>query len=486
MDNSTHMRVLGIETSCDETGVAVYDTAAGLRAHAVYSQIDLHAEYGGVVPELASRDHVRKLLPMIRQTLAEAGMTPADLDGVGYTAGPGLVGALLVGAGVARALAWALEVPAIGVHHMEGHLLAPLMGEDPPAPPFVALLVSGGHTQLVHVAGVGQYRLLGETLDDAAGEAFDKTAKLMGLPYPGGPQLAKLAEAGRPGAFAFARPMTDRPGLDFSFSGLKTQVLLAWRQSDQSAQTRADIARGFEDAVVDTLAIKCERALDAAGCDTLIVAGGVGANTRLREKLRAMAARRPRGVSAACAVHRQRRDDCLRRGAATCRRSARRSDGARATALGHERAAGGIDAAAHDPACPGSSTLTRRAIATTTVMDTVFIEALEIECVIGIYDWERGIRQKVVLDIEMAFDNRAPAATDAIADTLDYKAVSKRMIGFVSASQFGLVETLAERCAAIIREEFQVPWLRLKLSKPGAVTGARAVGVVIERGARPA
>lgn len=292
MDNSTHMRVLGIETSCDETGVAVYDTAAGLRAHAVYSQIDLHAEYGGVVPELASRDHVRKLLPMIRQTLAEAGMTPADLDGVGYTAGPGLVGALLVGAGVARALAWALKVPTIGVHHMEGHLLAPLMGEDPPAPPFVALLVSGGHTQLVHVAGIGQYRLLGETLDDAAGEAFDKTAKLMGLPYPGGPQLAKLAEAGRPGAFAFARPMTDRPGLDFSFSGLKTQVLLAWRQSDQSAQTRADIARGFEDAVVDTLAIKCERALDAAGCDTLIVAGGVGANTRLREKLRAMAARR--------------------------------------------------------------------------------------------------------------------------------------------------------------------------------------------------
>ncbi len=285
--------VLGIETSCDETGVAVYDTARpgaeGLRAHAVYSQIALHAEYGGVVPELASRDHVRKLLPLVRQTLAEAGLSTRDLDGVAYTAGPGLVGALLVGAGVARALAWALEIPAIAVHHMEGHLLAPLLEDPELKPPFVALLVSGGHTQLVAVEAMGQYRLLGETLDDAAGEAFDKTAKLMGLPYPGGPQLAKLAELGTPGRFKFARPMTDRPGLDFSFSGLKTQVLLAWKASDQGEQTRADIARGFEDAVVDTLAIKCGRALDAAGCETLVVAGGVGANRRLREKLQAMA-----------------------------------------------------------------------------------------------------------------------------------------------------------------------------------------------------
>ena len=290
------MKVLGIESSCDETGVAVYDTArpgaAGLRAHAVYSQIALHAEYGGVVPELASRDHVRKLLPLIRQTLAEADLSVADLDGVAYTAGPGLVGALLVGAGVARSLAWALDLPAVGVHHMEGHLLAPLMEDDPPEPPFVALLVSGGHTQLVAVDAIGSYRLLGETLDDAAGEAFDKTAKMMGLPYPGGPQLAKLAEGGTPGVFRFARPMTDRPGLDFSFSGLKTQVLLAWRNSDQSDATRADIARGFEDAVVDTLAIKCERALDAAGCDTLVIAGGVGANKRLRAKLTDMCAKR--------------------------------------------------------------------------------------------------------------------------------------------------------------------------------------------------
>ena len=295
------MRVLGIETSCDETGVAVYDTAltgaAGLRAHAVYSQIALHAEYGGVVPELASRDHVRKLLPLIRQTLDEAGLSTRDIDGVAYTAGPGLVGALLVGAGVARSLAWALDLPAIGVHHMEGHLLAPLMEDDPPAAPFVALLVSGGHTQLVAVEAIGRYRLLGETLDDAAGEAFDKTAKLMGLPYPGGPQLAKLAgqsdkEPGTPGAYRFSRPMTDRPGLDFSFSGLKTQVLLAWRDSDQSEQTRADIARGFEDAVVDTLAIKCERALDEAGSDVIVIAGGVGANKRLRAKLQEMAAKR--------------------------------------------------------------------------------------------------------------------------------------------------------------------------------------------------
>jgi N6-L-threonylcarbamoyladenine synthase len=291
------MRVLGIETSCDETGVAVYDTKAGLLAHALYSQVELHAEYGGVVPELASRDHVRKLLPLIRQTLAEAGLGLNDLDGVAYTSGPGLVGALMVGAAAGRAVAWALDVPAIGVHHMEGHLLAPLLEADPPQPPFVALLVSGGHSQLVDVRAIGSYRLLGETLDDAAGEAFDKTAKLMGLPYPGGPHLARIAEQGRPGAYVFSRPMTDRPGLDFSFSGLKTQVLLAWQQSDRSEQTRADIARGFEDAVVDTLAIKCERALQATGDRTLIIAGGVGANQRLRAKLADMAQRRGARVS---------------------------------------------------------------------------------------------------------------------------------------------------------------------------------------------
>jgi len=295
------MRVLGIETSCDETGVAVFDTAltgaARLRAQALYSQIALHAQYGGVVPELASRDHVRKVLPLIRQTLAEAGVPLHDLDGIAHTAGPGLVGALLVGAGVAQALAWALQIPVIGVHHMEGHLLAPLMEDPdpllgPPRPPFVALLVSGGHTQLVAVEAIGCYRLLGQSLDDAAGEAFDKTAKLMGLPYPGGPQLAQLAQRGTPGTYRFARPMTDRPGLDFSFSGLKTQVLLAWQRSDQGEQTRADIARGFEDAVAETLSIKCERALQAVGWDTLIVAGGVGANTRLRAQLQAMTAAR--------------------------------------------------------------------------------------------------------------------------------------------------------------------------------------------------
>ena len=286
------MRVLGIETSCDETGVAVYDTGRGLLSHALYSQVALHAEYGGVVPELASRDHVRKLLPLVRQTLAEAGLGTADLDGVAYTAGPGLVGALMVGAAAGRALAWALDLPAVGVHHMEGHLLAPLLEDPGLAPPFVALLVSGGHTQLVEVAAIGDYRLLGETLDDAAGEAFDKTAKLMGLPYPGGPELARLAESGRPGAFKFSRPMTDRPGLDFSFSGLKTQVLLAWQASDKTPGTRADIARGFEDAVVETLAIKCDRALQQTDARTLVVAGGVGANVRLRARLQALAGKR--------------------------------------------------------------------------------------------------------------------------------------------------------------------------------------------------
>ena len=285
------MLVLGLETSCDETGVALYHSERGLLADALFSQIDLHRVYGGVVPELASRDHVKRMLPLIRQVLAEANCAPSDIEAIAYTAGPGLVGALLVGAGVARALAWGLDLPAIGVHHMEGHLLAPLMEDDPPSAPFVALLVSGGHTQLVEVEAIGQYRLLGETLDDAAGEAFDKTAKMMGLPYPGGPQLAALAEQGHPGAYKFSRPMTDRPGLDFSFSGLKTQVLLAWRDSDHSEATRADIARGFEDAVVDTLAIKCRRALEATGCDTLVVAGGVGANKRLRAKLAEAAAR---------------------------------------------------------------------------------------------------------------------------------------------------------------------------------------------------
>jgi len=282
--------VLGVETSCDETGVALLrwdpeNPGRGLLSHALFSQIALHAEYGGVVPELASRDHVRKLLPLVREALKTAGLTPADLGGVAYTAGPGLVGALLVGASAARAMAWALGVPAIGVHHMEGHLLAPLLEDDPPEPPFVALLVSGGHSMLVEVKAIGQYRILGDTLDDAAGEAFDKTAKLMGLPYPGGPALAKLAEQGVPGRFRFSRPMVDRPGLDFSFSGLKTQVLLAWQASDKSEQTRADIARGFEEAIVDTLAIKCRRALDATGAKRLVIAGGVGANRRLREQL---------------------------------------------------------------------------------------------------------------------------------------------------------------------------------------------------------
>ncbi|MEW9622751.1 tRNA (adenosine(37)-N6)-threonylcarbamoyltransferase complex transferase subunit TsaD [Rhodanobacter geophilus] len=284
--------MLGIESSCDETGVAILRwepdaPGKGLLAHTLYSQIKLHADYGGVVPELASRDHVRKLLPLVREALAEAGLRPADLGGVAYTAGPGLVGALLVGAAAGRALAWALGVPAIGVHHMEGHLLAPLLEDDPPRPPFVALLVSGGHSMLVEVKAIGEYTILGDTLDDAAGEAFDKTAKLMGLPYPGGPALARLAEQGRPGAFRFSRPMTDRPGLDFSFSGLKTQVLLAWQQSDQSEQTRADIARGFEEAIVDTLLIKCRRALEATGVHSLVIAGGVGANRRLRAELAA-------------------------------------------------------------------------------------------------------------------------------------------------------------------------------------------------------
>jgi len=279
------MRVLGIETSCDETGVAIYDGNEGLLGHALYSQVDLHAQYGGVVPELASRDHVRKLLPLVRQAIDESGINSSDINGIAYTAGPGLVGALLVGAAAGRSLAWAWRVPAIAIHHMEGHLLAPMLEANPPEFPFLALLVSGGHTLLVEVDGVGRYRVLGDSIDDAVGEAFDKTASLLGLAYPGGPALAKLALLGDPQRFTFPRPMTDRPGLDFSFSGLKTFALYSWRESAQTQQDRADIARAFEEAVADTLAIKCRRAVAQTGLKTLVVAGGVGANVRLRARL---------------------------------------------------------------------------------------------------------------------------------------------------------------------------------------------------------
>ena len=280
------MRVLGIESSCDETAVAVYDDAAGLLSHRLHSQVAMHQAYGGVVPELASRDHVRRLLPLVREALTEAKSDQASIDGVAYTAGPGLIGALLVGEGFATALARAWGKPALGIHHLEGHLLAPLLEPEPPAFPFLALLVSGGHTQLVDVTALGAYRILGETVDDAAGEAFDKTAKLLGLPYPGGAALASLAEGGRSGEFSFPRPMLDRPGLDFSFSGLKTAALVALRGRDLRGPVRADIARGFEDAVVETLAEKCRRALKQTGHQRLVIAGGVGANRRLRERLK--------------------------------------------------------------------------------------------------------------------------------------------------------------------------------------------------------
>jgi N6-L-threonylcarbamoyladenine synthase len=286
------MKVLGIETSCDETAAAVYDGQAGLRSHCLFSQVELHAQYGGVVPELASRDHVRKLLPLIEGALAEAGTDARDIDGIAYTAGPGLVGALLVGASVARSLAFAWEKPAIGVHHLEGHLLAPMLEPEAPSFPFLALLVSGGHTLLAEVRGIGDYQIIGASVDDAAGEAFDKTAKLLGLSYPGGPALAKLADSGQPGRFKFPRPMLDRPGLDFSFSGLKTAVVVATRDLQLDDALRADVAAEFQRAVVDTLAAKCERALEQTGFESLVVAGGVGANRALRSELARLGQRR--------------------------------------------------------------------------------------------------------------------------------------------------------------------------------------------------
>ncbi|GFN47009.1 tRNA (adenosine(37)-N6)-threonylcarbamoyltransferase complex transferase subunit TsaD [Candidatus Regiella insecticola] len=282
------MRVLGIETSCDETGIAIYDDKMGLLANQLYSQVKLHADYGGVVPELASRDHVRKTVPLIQAALKEAHLTAKDIDAVAYTAGPGLVGALLVGATIGQALAFAWQVPAIPIHHMEAHLLAPMLEKTPPPLPFVALLVSGGHTQLVKVTAIGKYQLLGESVDDAAGEAFDKTAKLLGLDYPGGLMLSQLAQKGKANRFIFPRPMTDRPGLDFSFSGLKTFAANTIKDNDDDNQTRADIAYAFEDAVVDTLAIKCKRALIQTGFSRLVIAGGVSANQPLRLKLTEM------------------------------------------------------------------------------------------------------------------------------------------------------------------------------------------------------
>ncbi|MFO7857695.1 MAG: tRNA (adenosine(37)-N6)-threonylcarbamoyltransferase complex transferase subunit TsaD, partial [Ectothiorhodospiraceae bacterium] len=285
------MRVLGVETSCDETGVAVYDGSAGLLAHAVHSQVDLHATYGGVVPELASRDHIRRVLPLTERVLGEAGVSRGQLDAVAYTRGPGLVGALLVGAATARSLAWARSLPALGVHHMEAHLLAPMLEPEPPAFPFVALLVSGGHTLLVEVAGLGRYRPLGQSLDDAVGEAFDKTAKLLGLPYPGGPELERLAATGDPDRYRFPRPMTDRPGLDFSFSGLKTHTRDRVHEAGDDADARAAIARAFQDAVAETLAIKCRRALEQTGVERLVVAGGVSANQAVRGAIDTQAAR---------------------------------------------------------------------------------------------------------------------------------------------------------------------------------------------------
>jgi N6-L-threonylcarbamoyladenine synthase len=281
------MYVLGIETSCDETAVAIYHADRGLISHTLFSQIAIHNEYGGVVPELASRDHVRKLIPLIKQVLSNSGLNSDEISGIAYTAGPGLMGALLVGAATARSLAWAWNIPAIAVHHMEGHLLAPMLEENPPSFPFVALLISGGHTLLIEVTGIGNYKLLGESLDDAAGEAFDKTAKLLGLNYPGGPALAELAKTGQP-HLKFPRPMTDRPGLDFSFSGLKTFTLNAFNNSRQTEQDKADIAYAFQQAMAETLSIKCKRGLQQTSLKTLVVAGGVSANSEIRSQLEQM------------------------------------------------------------------------------------------------------------------------------------------------------------------------------------------------------
>lgn len=294
------MIILGCESSCDETGLALYDTKAGLLGHVLHSQIDEHALYGGVVPELASRDHIKRLVPLFNALLAKTQVAKGDIEGVAYTRGPGLAGALLTGAQFSTSLAFGLGVPALGVHHMEGHLLAPMLETPAPTCPFVCLLVSGGHTLLVNVEGIGRYEILGESIDDAAGEAFDKTAKMLGLPYPGGPHLAALAESGNAKAVRLPRPMLDRPGLDFSFSGLKTAAIVQHRQWEaggertetERAAWLSDLAASFEEAVVDTLLRKCARALDATGHSTLVISGGVSANKKLRERVDVLCAAR--------------------------------------------------------------------------------------------------------------------------------------------------------------------------------------------------
>jgi N6-L-threonylcarbamoyladenine synthase len=422
------MRILALESSCDESAVAVLDSASGLLAHELFSQVDLHRAYGGVVPELASRDHVRRLLPLVHATLAAAATTPGQLSGVAYTAGPGLIGALLTGAALGRSLAFGWGIPAIGVHHLEGHLLAPLLEAEPPPFPHVALLVSGGHTLLIEVSGIGAYRVLGASRDDAAGEAFDKTAKLLGLPYPGGPQLAQLAGEGRPGAYEFPRPMLDRPGLEFSFSGLKTAVLQAVRGRDLSGAQRADVARGVEDAIVDTLIAKSLRALEETDHQVLVVSGGVSANSTLRARS---------GRSSHCRRWRK------------------------------------TDTQPQAPYPYMTNTLHSG--------DRIFLRGLTSECIIGFIDWERRVKQTVVLDLELPVDCARAAASDEVADTLDYKKVAKRVLSFIEASEFKLVETLAHRLALTVLEEFALPWVRVSVNKPGAIRGSRDVGVTIER-----
>ncbi|PCI55705.1 MAG: tRNA (adenosine(37)-N6)-threonylcarbamoyltransferase complex transferase subunit TsaD [Methylophilaceae bacterium] len=319
------MLVLGLESSCDETGVALYDTEQGLLAHALHSQVAMHAAFGGVVPELASRDHIQRALPLTQQILASANKTLQDIDGIAYTQGPGLAGALLVGTSIAQSLAFALKVPSLGVHHLEGHLLAPLLEDNPPQFPFVALLVSGGHSQLMRVDGIGQYTLLGDTLDDAAGEAFDKTAKLLGLGYPGGPALAEIALKGKP-RFTLPRPLLHSKDLNFSFSGLKTAVLtLVNKNQPLDTQAQADVAWEFQEAVTEILTIKCMNALRETGLDNLIVSGGVGANTRLRERLNAATKRK------LCKVSYPRLEFCTDNGAMIAFAGAKRLEALRLT-----------------------------------------------------------------------------------------------------------------------------------------------------------
>ena len=452
------MKVLGIETSCDETGVAIYDSDTNsILAEELFSQIDLHSKFGGVVPELASRDHILKLLPLIEKTVSSSGIDKTSIDGIAYTAGPGLRGSLLVGATMAQALSFGWSRPCIGIHHMEAHLLVNLLEENPPSFPFLTLLISGGHCLLIRANKLGSYDILGQTLDDAVGEAFDKVARLLELPYPGGPEIERLAILGKADSIKLPRPMTNNKELDFSFSGLKTAVLYSLKkQSKVSELYKANLAASFQEAVAETLLLKCKWALEKTSLNQLVIGGGVAANSYIRKRLEEGL----RGKQ----VYFPPLERCTDNG----------------TMIAY---AGYCRFKMNLPNLNGIKVRPKWGLSDIQKMnmDTIKIEKLEIEVIIGIFSWEREVRQLISLDIEMEFDCKLAGKTDDINNALDYKKIAKKIIAFSENSKSKLIENLAENIAELVLKEFPIKSINIVLSKPGALRGSLSVGVSIKR-----